>query len=122
MPKAPSPGRRHHEWRWLIPLAGRVANDYAVFQAETKVWRDLHLRVYPALGNHEFVGEPRQDLENWWTAFPEMRGRRWYSAQLGSRVYLLALDSDTSLLPGERKQADWLGKQIDGLPPSDRLS
>jgi hypothetical protein len=86
-----------------------------VFGAETKVWRDLGLHVYPALGNHEFAGEPRQGLENWWTAFPEMRGRRWYSAQLGSRVYLLALDSDTSLLPGS-EQAGWLEKQIEGLP------
>jgi hypothetical protein len=100
-----------------VPLAGNVANDYAVYQAETKVWRDLQLRVFPALGNHEFVGDPRQDLENWWSAFPELRNRRWYSAQLGSRIYLLALDSDTSLLPGS-DQARWIEKQIDGLPAS----
>src|SRR5271170_1729362 len=30
-----------------IPLAGNVANDYAVFQAETKPWRDLRLHVFP---------------------------------------------------------------------------
>src|SRR5579863_5290637 len=36
-----------------VPLAGRVTNDYEVFQAETKVWRDLGMHVYPALGNHE---------------------------------------------------------------------
>jgi hypothetical protein len=100
-----------------IPLAGSAANDYAVFQSETKVWRDSHLRVFPALGNHEFIGNPQQDLENWWNAFPEMRNRRWYSVQLGSRVYVLALDSDTSLLPGS-DQARWIQKQIDGLPPS----
>ena len=100
-----------------VPLAGNVPNDYAVFQAETKAWRDLHLLVFPALGNHEFIGDPQQDLENWWSAFPEMRNRRWYSVQLGSRVYLLALDSDTSLLPGS-DQARWIEKQIDGLPAS----
>src|SRR5665213_413242 len=100
-----------------VPLAGNVTNDYAVFRGETKVWRDLGLQIYPALGNHEFVGAPRQDLENWSTAFPELRGRRWYSAQLGSRVYLLALDSDTSLLPGS-EQARWIEKQIEELPPS----
>ncbi len=100
-----------------VPLAGNVVNDYAVFLSETKMWRDSHLRVYPALGNHEFVGEARQDLENWWSTFPELRGRRWYSAQLGSRVYLLALDSDTSLLPGS-EQARWIEKQIEGLPLS----
>ncbi len=100
-----------------IPLAGAVANDYAVFAAETKVWRDLRLRVFPSLGNHEFVGDPQQDLEHWWKAFPELRNRRWYSAQLGSRIYLLALDSDAPLLPGS-DQARWMEKQIGGLPSS----
>lgn len=100
-----------------VTLAGNVANDYAEFQAETKIWRDLHVRVFPALGNHEFVGNPQQDLENWWNTFPELRNRRWYSAQLGSRVYLLALDSDTSLLPGSQ-QAIWIANQIAGLPAS----
>src|SRR5579863_9139943 len=74
-----------------IPLSGSVTNDYTVFQAETKVWRDSHLLVFPALGNHEFSGDPQQALEHWWNAFPEMRNRRWYSAQLGSLAYLLAL-------------------------------
>ena len=100
-----------------VPLAGDAAKDYAVFQAETKTWRDLKLRVFPALGNHEFRGDARKDLENWWNAFPELRNRRWYSAQLGSRLYLLLLDSDTSLLPGS-DQARWIEKQMDGLPAS----
>ena len=100
-----------------VPLAGDVANDYAVFQSETKAWRDQHLRVFPSLGNHEFHGDPSKDLENWWSAFPELRNRRWYSAQLGSRIYVLALDSDTSLLP-DSNQAKWIEKQIGGLPPS----
>ena len=100
-----------------LPLAGNVTNDYAVFQTETKIWRDLRLRVFPVLGNHEFTGDAQQDLENWWTNFPEMRNRRWYSVQLGSRVYLLALDSDASLLPGS-DQATWIGKQIAGMPSS----
>ena len=101
-----------------VPLAGDVANDYAVFQAETKVWRDLKLRVFPALGNHEMrASDQQKDLENWWNAFPELRNRRWYSAQLGSRLYLLELDSDTSLLPGS-DQSNWIEKQLDGLPAS----
>ncbi len=99
-----------------VPLGGDNANDYSVYHQETQAWRDAHLHVYPALGNHEFHGpDPQKDLENWWNAFPEMRNRRWYSAQLGSRLYSIALDSDASLLP-DSDQAKWLAKQIEGLP------
>ena len=100
-----------------VPLAGDVANDYSVYQAETKPWRDLHLRVFPSLGNHEWHGDPQQALENWWNAFPEFRNRRWYSAQVGSRVYILALDSGASLAP-DSDQARWIEKQVAGLPAS----
>jgi hypothetical protein len=100
-----------------VPLAGDVANDYTVFRNETKVWRDLNLRVFPALGNHEFHGDVQKDLENWWGAFPDLKNRRWYSVQLGSRIYMLFLDSDTSLLPGS-DQANWIEKQVAGLPAS----
>src|SRR5947209_491981 len=51
-----------------VPLAGSVQNNYQVFKAETQPWRDGGLRVFPALGNHEFVGDPRECLENWWQA------------------------------------------------------
>jgi hypothetical protein len=98
-----------------VPLAGNVKNDYVVFKSETRPWRDSHLRVFPALGNHEFHGDSRECLKNWWQAFPEMRNRRWYSVQLGSRVFVLALDSDASLMP-ESDQARWLKKQMSSLP------
>ncbi len=100
-----------------VPLAGNVKNDYAVYREETQPWRAAKLRVYPALGNHEFHGNTEECLENWWTAFPEMRGRRWYSVALGKRIYVIALDSDTSLLPGS-PQTSWLDGQVSGLPDS----
>ncbi|MBV9264935.1 MAG: hypothetical protein JO061_02085 [Acidobacteriaceae bacterium] len=101
-----------------VPLAGDNTNDYVVYHDETKPWRDAHLHVFPALGNHEFHGNnPQQDLENWWNAFPEMRNRRWYSAQIGKRVYSISLDSDTSLLT-DSDQQKWLVQQISGLAPT----
>src|SRR5450432_1937804 len=38
-----------------IPYHG-TAEDYAVYRHETRAWREARLRVYPALGNHEFSG------------------------------------------------------------------
>jgi hypothetical protein len=101
-----------------VPWHGGIANDYSVYKSETKPWRDAHLRVYPALGNHEFAQcDPEQCLENWWQTFPELRGRRWYSVQLGTEIYAIALDSDTSLFP-QSPQARWLEAEIASLPSS----
>jgi acid phosphatase type 7 len=41
-----------------VPLAGKEKNDYQVFKAETQPWRENHLHVFPALGNHEASGTP----------------------------------------------------------------
>jgi acid phosphatase type 7 len=98
-----------------VPLNGDVANDYAVFKSETRPWRDAGIKVFPSLGNHELAGDPQKALEHWWANFPELKNRRWYSVALGSRVYVIALDSDLSLLPGS-DQARWVEKQIEELP------
>jgi hypothetical protein len=99
-----------------VPWHGGNPKDYEVFRAETQIWRDANLRVFPALGNHEFSQcQVPQCLANWWTAFPELKGRRWYSARLGSKLWIIALDSDDSLLPGS-DQRRWLESQIASLP------
>jgi hypothetical protein len=103
-----------------VPYSGDVENDYAVYKAETRIWRDEHLHVYPALGNHEFHGDPQQALEHWWNAFPEMRNRRWYSVELGDAIYTIALDSDTSLMKGS-DQWNWLNGQLTHLPKTTRF-
>ncbi|MDP9054706.1 MAG: metallophosphoesterase, partial [Acidobacteriota bacterium] len=49
-----------------VPLNGDMESDYAAFRSETQPWRAAHLRVYPALGNHEFAGpDPQRALEHW---------------------------------------------------------
>jgi 3',5'-cyclic AMP phosphodiesterase CpdA len=105
-----------------VPWHGGQASDYDEYRLETKIWRDAHLHIYPALGNHEFAHAPskQQALENWWNAFPELRGRRWYSVMLGSSVYVLNLDSNSSLLPGS-EQIAWMQSQLAGLPATVRF-
>ena len=103
-----------------IPWHG-IAADYAVFRDETRPWNERHLRVFPALGNHEFSAcTPDECLERWWETFPELRGRRWYSVALGSKVLGIDLDSDSSLLP-DSEQRTWLENQVAGLGPAVRL-
>jgi acid phosphatase type 7 len=100
-----------------VPLDGGQVNDYAVYHEETTVWRIAHLLVSPALGNHEFHGGEQACLENWWREFPKLRGRRWYSVALGSKIYALNLDSNASLLAGSA-QSEWIKAKLDSLPLS----
>ena len=105
-----------------VPWHGSLPGDYDVFRSETRVWREKHLLIYPALGNHEFSGggSEQPSLENWWNAFPELRNRRWYSAQLGSSIYVLNLDSNSSLLAGS-EQIAWMQAQLASLPATVRF-
>jgi hypothetical protein len=99
-----------------VPWHGGSRADYAVFRDETAPWRGASLRVFPALGNHEFAGCAEAEcLENWWSAFPELRGHRWYAVALGRRIRALVLDSDTSLLP-DAPQRTWLETELGNLP------
>jgi len=94
-----------------IPYHG-IDADYAVYRDETRAWREHHLRVFPALGNHEFRAcLEAACLERWWQAFPELRDRRWYSVALGTKVVGIELDTDTPLLPGSA-QRSWLENQV----------
>lgn len=99
-----------------LPWHGGSAGDYAVFRAETEVWRQRGLRVLPAIGNHEFAQcAPTECLNNWWTAFPELRGKRWYAQAIGSTVRTLSLDSMSPLLAGTEQRL-WLEHELSALP------
>jgi hypothetical protein len=104
-----------------VPWHGGTVDDYAVYQSETRVWRDAAIPVFPALGNHEFAGcEESRCLENWWNAFPDLRGRRWYDVALGDRLRAIALDTDASLAP-DAPQRVWLDRRLSALPKSVRF-
>lgn len=103
-----------------LPFHG-VAADYAVYRAETSAWRDEHLRIYPALGNHELSACFAPGcLDLWWHAFPDLAGLRWYSVALGSKLLGIALDSDSSLLPGSAQRV-WLESQVSSLDAAVRV-
>ncbi len=104
-----------------IPWHGGDVDDYREYSDETAIWKQQHLRLYPVLGNHEFSQcEESLCLQNWWHAFPQLEGRRWYSVALGSQIRAFALDSNSSLRPGS-EQREWLEQEIAGLPSTVRF-
>jgi hypothetical protein len=101
-----------------VPWHGGEKDDYARFRSETEAWRSRRLSVIPALGNHEFSQcLPDACLENWWTAFPELRGKRWYAAEVARNVRVIALDTMSALTEGS-EQLTWLKDTVAGLPPA----
>jgi len=108
-----------------LVYAGSDPEDYAVYQAETREWSDESLRVFPALGNHEFNGcdaDKTPCLENWWAAFGSLplKPFRWYSVTIGQTLLVLLLDSDSALKPGS-PQRTWFEHQITTADPRTRF-
>ena len=102
-----------------VPYSGSEVNDYTVFHQETSPWREAKLHVYPAMGNHELHGDEVREPKNWWGAFPELKGRRWYSVEAGN-AYILSLDSNLPLTAGSRQRV-WLDDQLAHLPKSTQF-
>jgi acid phosphatase type 7 len=95
---------------------GSNPEDYAVYRAETREWSEQDLRVFPALGNHEFKGcdaDITPCLENWWAAFGtlSLKPFRWYSVNIGQSLLVLLLDSDSALKPGSPQRV-WFEREI----------
>lgn len=94
-----------------VPYVGERAADYAQYHLETAPWRALNIPVFPALGNHELRGDEKTCLENWWTEFPQVRGKRWYLSEIGPKIAVLNLDSASPLTIGS-DQIKWVEQQL----------
>jgi hypothetical protein len=75
-----------------MPFHGSSADDWKVYDQETALWAQERLRIYPTIGNHEGLPDPRSELRNYFAAYPQIDHRRWYSVQMGN-IYLITLDS-----------------------------
>src|SRR5580693_213828 len=93
-----------------IVYNGDDANDWTVWDSETRVWREKAIPVYPALGNHDLHGNEKVALANYFQRFPELKNSRYYSVRAANTL-LLVLDSSLSETAGP--QGDWLAAKLD---------
>lgn len=96
-----------------IVYNGYDADDWKVWDAETRVWRDKKIPIYPALGNHDLHGKPDVALGNYFQRFPELKGSRYYSVRMAN-VLMLVLDSSLEEIAGP--QGTWLAQKLDHVP------
>ena len=96
-----------------IVYNGFEANDWKVWDSETRLWRDRNIPVYPALGNHELHGDARIGLRNYFQRFPGLKNSRYYSVRAANTL-ILALDSSLDEVAGP--QGEWLNAKLDHVP------
>ena len=97
-----------------IVLNGYDADDWKVWDSETRIWRENRIPVYPALGNHELHGNEEVALSHYFQRFPELRNSRYYSVRAANTL-VLALDSSQDEAAG--RQGQWLADKLDHVPP-----
>lgn len=97
-----------------IAYNGDNTNDWRVWDRETEVWRQRHITVYPALGNHDLHGNQTFALANYFQRFPGLQNNRYYSVRAANTL-MLVLDSSLDETSGP--QGDWLAKKLEGVPP-----
>jgi len=92
---------------------GSDKDDWKVWDSETAVWREKKIPVYPALGNHEFYGDERVALADYFEHFPDLKNNRYYSVR-AANVLSMVLDSSQDEASGP--QGQWLAQKLDHLP------
>jgi Icc-related predicted phosphoesterase len=96
-----------------ITYNGSDPSDWKVWDAETSVWRDDKIPVYPVLGNHDLPGNQKVALANYFQRFPELHQSRYYSIRVANSLVLIL---DSSLDENSGPQAQWLTQKLDTLP------
>jgi len=96
-----------------IVYNGFDANDWQVWDRETKVFRDTKIPVYPALGNHDLHGDEKVALGNYFQRFPDLKNSRYYSVRAANALVLVL---DSSLQEAGGPQGQWLSDKLDHVP------
>jgi len=89
------------------------AADWKVWDAETAIWRERNIPVYPALGNHDLKGDEKTALANYFQRFPDLKNNRYYSVRAANTLMLVL---DTALDETSGPQSEWLSRKLDSLP------
>jgi len=95
-----------------IVYSGDNPKDWQVWDAETALWQEHKVVIYPALGNHDLHGDPKTALGSYFARFPAIKESRFYSVRIGNSL-LLVLDSALDELTGP--QGEWLHGQIEHI-------
>jgi acid phosphatase type 7 len=96
-----------------IVYNGYDKDDWKVWDAETTIWRDKKIPVYPALGNHDLHKPEDVSLANYFQRFPDLKNSRYYSVRAANSLILVL---DSALDETNSPQGQWLNDKLDHIP------
>jgi len=97
-----------------IVYRGGDGDDWRIYDDETALWREQHIEVFPALGNHELYGKEQRALGYYFSRFPDLQRSRYYSVH-GGNALMLVLDSSLDETSGP--QGTWLKQKFESVAP-----
>jgi hypothetical protein len=99
-----------------LTTRGSSEKHWQQFDDMHKELRKRKIPYFPILGNHEFYGDDKKALENYFGRFPHLGRGRWYSFTW-ENVGLVMVDSNFSKLTGEQReqQSRWYLAQLEKL-------
>ena len=86
-----------------LATRGTSERHWRQFDEFHRAFREKKIPYFPVLGNHEFYGKNRRALASYFSRFPHLEKRRWYSFTW-KNIGLILLDANFSNLNAEQKQ------------------
>jgi len=86
-----------------LTTRGASTKEWQEFDNLNKSSREKRIPLFPILGNHEFYGNDKKALQNYFGRFPHLEQRRWYSFTW-KNVGLIMVDSNFSTLTREQDE------------------
>jgi len=97
-----------------LTTRGSSIRRWQQFDELHKEFRAKRIPYFPILGNHEFYGNDKRALQNYFGRFPHLSQRRWYSFTWKNIGFIL-VDSNFSHLSTEEDetQRKWYGEELE---------
>jgi hypothetical protein len=93
---------------------GANRSEWTRFDEENTPIRERGTAFFPALGNHDYLGEEKEALSNWFERFPHLDGRKWYDIRY-RHLLIIVLDSNEENLADYEKALEvrWLKDTVE---------
>jgi 3',5'-cyclic AMP phosphodiesterase CpdA len=105
-----------------LTARGSSKKHWDEFDDLNKILREKSIPCFPVLGNHELYGNDKVGLEYYYSHFPHLMNRRWYSFTW-KNVGLILLDSNFSDLTPEQMdlQEKWYWGELERFNHDEKL-